>query len=503
MTNTMRLAIAAILLVALPVGAYEERLHEQLTRRSPPLPVGEAVLEAPDEQNLASFRLALWHRLASVADAKVREGFLRLAPTPESFTATRMKELLQLDPFATVHGVDAIEVEPLTELDVLARASRWPDDDRRNQNRFARDEDGSVRVGADGRPLPADPAVLHMGGVEGTPSQAHAHYELLPPELRTDDVAMLKENPARFSMPAEARTFGADFAALYSDLALLAATSSTSDHRWISLAFFGAAMHHVQDVCNQIHTLQVGGYDFFVTAQFEVWKEELLTLGGLLGPRTDLREVGVRIIANHHLLAEDLFADRLLRDPGALDDDGRNAWKSLHEDDTDFLQRLNELAKSNTPFERAAVMTLVEYSSREAPRIYELARKLVSPELSRWRGAEYEGDSGPIDRWLRARDNEERQATWSEFFQLQANGLRRFGTYARARQQLDGGDPEAAAERVARWIVDRESERLQRWETFDPATREPLGLNHTLLASLGLVLVGTVGFVTLRRRRRR
>ena len=62
-----------------------------------------------------------------------------LYPSPERLTSYELKQFLMLDPTATVHGFDDTRDKPMTRLEWLTQASRWPDDDERNRRRYLRD----------------------------------------------------------------------------------------------------------------------------------------------------------------------------------------------------------------------------------------------------------------------------------------------------------------------------------------------------------------------------
>src|SRR5205085_2293186 len=74
------------------------------------------------------------------------------------------------------------------------------------------------------------------------------------------DPEVLKKDPRRFAVPPTAHAYGREFAQLYTDLAGMA------ENEWLAATFAGAAFHHIEDVCNQIHTVQVGIYEFFESA---------------------------------------------------------------------------------------------------------------------------------------------------------------------------------------------------------------------------------------------
>lgn len=480
--------------------AYEERLHEELTRLAVPEP--GPTLEPPDEAELAAWRERLWDQLAAVPDPALQARFRAIAPTAAAFTPAVLKRLLMLDEKTAVAGLDRTLPGTTTRRALLVLASRLPDDDGRNRNRHWLDESGTPRRGATGEPLPIDPAVLEMGKSSGVSSQAHAHYQLLPESMRTDDTDVLQSDPRRFSLPRDAHTFGADFAAIYADLATLAAASGLPRAPWIATVLEGAGLHHVQDVCNQIHTVQVGLYDFFVDAQLSVWKEELRTLGGLLGPRVTLKQAGLRILANHHLFLEDLFARWAL--DGALPAARLDALKSsLGKADPALVAKL--AAATGASFERAAMEVVVEESSREAARVYGLARALAAADLSSWRGRDYaaDGPARPLEHLRQDAARTAEQPEWAEFVTLQTAGARRFAAFMAARAETPRGGPDEAAGRLLKLLLTRHDEASRRRAEFADAPPATLGLNKALLVGFaGLVVLAALALRSLVRRRR-
>jgi hypothetical protein len=206
---------------------------------------------------------------------------------------------------------------------VLAAASSQPDYDRRNRERVHRDAKGEVVRDRYGRPVPADPALLNMGSLGRLSSQAHAHYGL--PEIKlSDDPEVLKKQPEAFALslgwPGEpVRTFAHEQAQACYDLALLAMEMGGGGAEALAMIHLGAALHYVQDVSNPLHNVQVGHYDFFVEATLRSVLESLKTAGGLLVERRGFAGIGLSILTNHHLVAEEL-ANRILF-AGATGDD--------------------------------------------------------------------------------------------------------------------------------------------------------------------------------------
>src|SRR5262249_47423292 len=111
-------------------------------------------------------------------------------------------------------------------------------------------------------------------------------------------------------------TLAAEMAQAHLDLALLASLTAAPDSsaEGLSLTYLhtGQAFHYLQDVSNQIHTVQVGLYDFFVDA----FKARLLlsarTCGGYCGELRSLASIGIDFLTNHHTLSEALVRKRVL-----------------------------------------------------------------------------------------------------------------------------------------------------------------------------------------------
>jgi hypothetical protein len=206
-------------------------------------------------------------------------------------------------------------------------------------------------------------------------------------------------------------TFGADYAEMYSQLAVV--SSSLPGGARLGLTFAGAAAHHIQDVANQIHTVQVGVYDFFVDAKLESIKEELRTVGGLIRPRPTFVSIGIDIIANHHTLLEALFAKHLL----AAGDPVATLADKAPSDDT-FAASLEQLPAGCAPgFGRAVAEQLIDRSSYEGAPVYAAIRAVAVRSLSRV-GHHFEDGDDP-DAFIR------QGADLSHFYDLQVRGARR------------------------------------------------------------------------------
>jgi hypothetical protein len=417
----VRRLVLVLCAVSLPALGYNEAIHSLITSRAF---AGRDAwlaeeLKPPTQADLDAFRALVWRTAAQVPQTGLRSSFLSRWPSEAAFTAWEFKELWMLDPAATVHGFDLVDARPMKRGELLALASRWPDDDERNRNRYLRRADHQIVRAADGSPMPYDPATLDFGSLTGTTSQGHAHYGLVTGPL-SDDPEVLKKEPWRFAIPPTAHAYGAELAQLYTDLALLAASSNLPSREWLATCFAGAAFHHIEDVGNQIHTVQVGIYEFFRDAWFQSKLRDLRTLGGLLGERRSLRQIGVRLIANHHLFSEDLFAKRVEANAPEV----AGELRGLGTDDP----RLVTAVAPGDDFGRAITQALIDISSREGGEVYRLAYRLTTPTLRDGMGHEYDGAKGDDpDRYLGNRDPPTLQA----FYDLEGRGLRRAATALR------------------------------------------------------------------------
>jgi hypothetical protein len=494
-------ALAACALCTPPARAYNEKVHVLLTGRALGARVAWTVLEPPTPKDLAALRTLFFRTASQLPDKALRAWFLARFPTEESLDAWAFKELFLLDPAATVHGFDPTkdDAQSLPRGALLARASAWPDDDARNQHRYLRDARRQVVRGPGGQPLPDDPATLEMGSLTTLSSQAHAHYGLLPPPL-SDDPEVLKKDPRHFAVPADAHTFGADFVQLYTDLALLAADPALPAHGWLSATFAGAAFHHLEDLANQIHTVQVGIFEFFEAAWLQSKLRDLVTLGGLFGPRRTLQDLGLRLVSNHHLLSEDLFALRLAEAaegrPAAPE--ARAAASGIADDDEAFAAAAEAaIAQGHGAFGRAIARAMIEASSIEGPEVYRLAWQFSSPVLHDGSGHEYDDKADAPDDWL-AKDTPARAARLARFYSLEGRGLRRAGTALRlwqarfdaAAQDVSPAARAAAMRRTLAFLFAYDRARAERRAAFQPALPARERVDYRWAAGAVLVALG-------------
>ena len=424
------LLLAAALAVPASAWAYEERVHQLIGERALPATLPRD-LARPTMADVDELRAATWQAGASHPDPGVRARFLARYPSPGQFDGWAWKEMLGLTPEARVLGVDVLPEVAKDARSVAAFSSRAPDDDGRNVERFSHDRDRRVRRDAAGHPLPADPAQLDMGALTGLSSQAHAHYGL--PALQfSDSPEVLKTDPRRWAFPPTAKAFAPEFAQIHTDVAIAAAASGTPGGRALSWIWLGAAHHYVEDLANQIHTLQAV-YPFFVDAKLQTWKENALSLWGWLRPRPGFVEIGLGIIKNHHLFLEDLWGARAFdaaegrsAPPGAV-----AGLSALSVGNRELEAALDARAlQPSGPFARAIAEELVETSSREGADVYLAARDIANPRLSRSR---YVYQAGTADSELR-RDPD--PARLARFYDLETRGFGRAASAVRRHVAL-------------------------------------------------------------------
>jgi hypothetical protein len=482
-------AFALCALHAVRASAYDQKVHAFLSARAyrGAKTLGSAV------PNPAALRARIYR--AGAESAELKQRFLARYPTPDKLDAWAFKELLGLNPDKNIAGLD--DETPLPSATdgaaLYAQASRLPDDDERNRDRLRHDDARKVLPG----PLPDDPVTTEMGGITGLSSQAHAHYQL--PRLQfSDSPDVLKSDPRRFAVPPTVHTFGADYAELYTELAALAMKlpGSGGDGDRLAVTLAGAAAHHVEDVANQIHAVQVGVYDFFVDAKLQSIKEDLLSVGGLLRARPAFVSIGIDIISNHHTLAEALYEKHLLAagDPVAK-------LSAEAKPDGEFESTMASVPAGCTPgFARTIVYALADRSSYEGPKVYSEIRAAAQPRYSR-AGVHFEDGQDP-DGALRA------GADLSRFWDLEARGARRSDQALAAWWQrfstcvqLDAAGEQRLAEALLRDRLDARDARDARIRSWQPKPSEKASINWFVPGGYALVLAG-LAFVVQRRRRR-
>jgi hypothetical protein len=520
MVRRSRVFAAALAVVGLLVGVglpraegYEERIHSLLEERALPGEVVAATYAPATLEDADALRRAVWRAGAQHPDASVRQAFLRRYPAEESFDRWAWKELLGFAPEADVYGIDRLPPMPAEHGTVgalMAAGAAHPDLDRRNQERFAHDAARHVRLDPWGAPLPFDPAQLDMGPLRGTPSQAYAHYGL-PKGERSDSTDVLKKEPWRWAYPPTARAFAPDYAQELTDLALCAATSGTSGGPALGWLYLAQAHHYVADVANQIHTLQAI-YGFFVDAKIESYKQELWSLGGVLRSRPDFVTIGIGIIKNHHLLAENLWAKRVFEAIGGAQLPAVSAGIDRITTGDDALAAALAARKlgPDGSFGQAITEEVIEASCREGGAVYEVIRDLAISDLSRV-GGDYDMGKDP-DRYLRAGVDAEKLG---RFYALEAAGFARAGLALRThvalyRAALASGARETvfarSAERLVATRMAARTEAEARAAAYQPKPPAHETINWVVpsgaLVGLALFVGGAAWYVARVRRRR-
>jgi hypothetical protein len=453
-------AFFATLLCSLPALAYNEAIHGFITSRAISGAAGfSATLQPPTQADLDAFRKLF----AAKAGVDLEDSY-------------DFKQFLMLNPTAVVHGFDLTrdDAAPMTRGELLAKASRWPDDDLRNQHRYFLDSHRQVVKAANGAPMPYDPATLDFGGLTGVTSQGHAHYGLVNEPL-SDDPEVLKKEPWRFAIPPTAHAVGPEFVRIYTELAQLALQSDIPSREWLAATFAGAAMHHLEDLCNQIHTVQVGIYEFFQAAFLQSKLRDVKTLGGLFGRRYSLKQVGLRLVANHHLLSEDWFAKRVKEGAGIPD---------LSRDDPDI--RIDELPYS-----------IIARSSREGAEAYKLAWTYSAPSMRDGIYGHAYSDNDDPDRWVAS--TPEAEAAKKAALALSWKGIARAATAVRLEWRKVHSEAAPDLKSEAAFLTGYHAKAAQRRAAYVPTEDVPPGIAWgypaaalIALAALALLIVGRV-----------
>lgn len=524
------LLLAGALFAPTKASGYAIPIHIELARRA----LAKSGLDTPaariDMKTALSIRDAI--DAYGRTEPSVKDAWLKRYPTPDAFDNFALKQLLLLSPKEPVFGLDRADTrlaQGKTLLEVAAAATGHPDEDWRNRERLAYDDKRIPIKDKFGQPAPADPSLLNMGKLGALSSQAHAHYGL--PQLSfSDDPSVLQTEPRRFAKAAgwEAGpivTLASEMAQIHLDLALLAALSDGPTSRELSYYYSGAGFHYLEDVGNQIHTMQVGVFDFFKHAFVERLKLGLLTGGGYLGKMRSLASIGIDMITSHHVLAEE-FTGKRFREAvaGTGSDQAKHLLTVPAEEDPEFSKRLDEaLAKLGPNPERgefamAITRTLIDVSSFEGDKVYRATMAIADPALLTRHKLFLEEDDP--DKFLRPASpqlDRDLQTFWS----LQERAFRRVGTALRRWVALqekavaDAATPEAR-QALRKAVLDRlvkrqlhmleEADgRLARY-LQDPPRNVSAPERDPKLLAVDLVLVGLVlglpAYLFIRRRRR-
>lgn len=442
-------AVALAVTIAAPrrASSYAMTIHEELTARAL---AGDAWLlrggavRAASQRELDRFRAWFWSQASRVPDLALRGRFLQRYPNPAAFTALAFRELLGFngasDRGHRIFGIDRSEAPgTFATRALLARASAMPDVDGRNRDRLVYDPaTKKPRLDSRGNAIPFDPATLNMGRRTGLSSQAHAHYGLPAYDDFTDDPAVLKERPDHFRIASgwpdgPVLTLAAEMAQLHTDLAVLAALWGGRGSGYLKVAYAGQALHYLGDVGNQIHTVQVGSYDFFVDAKIQYWWRAFITSGGYLGQLRSFPSIGIGILRNHHVLIEQLTAARFAE---AVAGDGDSVFSEVLAAPSDATfdatleQRLAALS-DRSRFATALTSALIDIGAKEGPEAYAHARAIACGRL-RVYGFRVPDDTEPRpmapDSLVCHADDDEGRRHLGELLALQVRAFKRVGS---------------------------------------------------------------------------
>lgn len=373
----------------------------------------------------------------------LRDAWVKRYPKPADFDDWAFKYFLLLEPGSKVVGIDRLDdrITATSKLyDLVALGTRHPDEDWRNRERIAYTPQRQPQKDASGALAPADPALLNMGKLGSLSSQAHAHYGLAQVEF-SGDPDVLKSDPRRFARKAGYErapilTLAAEMSQEHLDLALLAALTDSPSARELSWLYTGAGFHYLEDVGNQIHTVQVGLYDFFQDAFFERMKMGLLTGGGYVKPMRSLASIGIEILSSHHVLSEHITRKRLLAAvAGDTDPDGVRLMQAITVDDPAFSAALDSAlagiggSPEKGEFGMAITRAMIEASSHEGDAVYRATRSIADPRL-RTRHVIYDENRDDPDSALVPRSSEN-ESSYRDFYSLQERAFHRVGTALR------------------------------------------------------------------------
>lgn len=456
------LLTALALIVPRWAEAYAVRIHELFPLRC--LPPSEALdrtrLSPVSSNDLDAFRGWLDSQFRNHPDPGVRQRYVTRWPTAASFDRRAFKRLMSWNLQKEVNGVDQAQGLPCTARQAISVGSGQSDTDWRNRERVALDAQGQPLRLPDGREVPADPLILNMGRVRGLSSQANAHYGLADVPLSAEP-EVLKTDPRRFAMahswPAgPVRTFAREMCQLHFDLAVLARAWGTPAGLSLSHLFLGQGYHYLQDVGNQVHTVQVGYYDFFVKAKLLTWARALVTGGGYFGDLAPFEKVGVELLTTHHVVSENLNAKRIdevlangLPPAGPI----REAMEGLTQDDPALAASIDEalgdpvpgtasarpehaaaptLRQSEGRAKMAALVTdrLIEASSHEGADVYRHMAGALHGRMSRY-GVVIDSEEGDPDKLLADTSDPAVKAHLEALYGLHAKAYRRVGTAMR------------------------------------------------------------------------
>ncbi len=434
--------------------AFGGEVHEWLAgaafAKSPEIELNRR-LPAAEKENLAEFRRWLYEAGSNHTEPEVRALFRSRFPRLEHFDSWAFKEWLMLDPSAEVWGIDRAPRGRLSVREAWSSGSRHPDEDRRNRNRYLRDKHRRVRVDpTSGEPLPYDPDILLMGGAAGRSSQSHAHCQLVRVR-KTNDPEVLRVKPWLFALPPDLRTYAADLAQHYTDLASLAEFWGGPGHDWLVHELQGNAWHHIADAGYQLHVVQVGSHEVYRDARRRVMLGKIKAFFLLADAPPTAYEHGRSTVANLREFGAEMLDARLfgreevatqiqavLAAPMRGDPQLPRDLALVLKQELPGLPRAQEAAPHmpawRKPFARAITHALASRSARESAA---LSRSLIELGSERLRGVgfSYDPELHDPDEFVdekRASD----ELALAAFYELEGKAFRRIGEAIRHHRAL-------------------------------------------------------------------
>lgn len=450
--------------------------------------------------------------------------------SPLAFRAPEIRGFLGLstEPTPAVLGLDKYDREVIYDgVELAALAATLPDVDQRNMRRYARDAEGERLRLPDGRYIPVDPMILNMGGLDDLSSQAHAHYQLAA-DHPSDSAEVLQKEPWNFVVaagwPGPVETYAADMAQIHLDLAILARSWGGQNHpstgEFLTISWWGAGLHYVQDAAGPLHNVQVGSYALFKLAKLQYWKQALLTLGGYAAALPSFVQIGLGFLHNHHLFAEQWLADQvaLLETGKPADLALQQVWDNPAAEDPELMAALRGKIEpfikgfgEEQPWQEGVggatilVRALAELGRKDGQAMYDAAIKASSPRL-REVGFRLGDDEGLKPDYRGDPTDPEVMAAERELAALHAKSMRRMAHATRIYAQLLKGDARSSLLRLRRYCLNRleaEDKRRAAFVANPPAqalaeVREPL---FAVAPVAGLAGLSVLVLVWRRRRR--
>ncbi len=481
----MLLAASVAAFSPCPVQAYSVGIHYRIpTALAHDEANGvERTAAMPNDGALERFRLQVYELFAATADPELRSRFLEAYPSAARFDAAAFKEFFGMAATHPALGFDESAAvaahasnwegersrvkagDERTLVEWVRLGSIYPDLDYRNRGRWWRDGDRFARLST-GERIPADPVILNMGRVEELSGQAHAHYGLNN-NPKSDDPAVLKERPADFAVPVgfdgPVLTFAPERAQAYGDLAVLA---RHFDQPALAAIYAGNAYHYLADVANQIHTVQVGTYDFFVDATIEGFKQKVVCLWGWRCEAADRKQIGIDMIGNHHTWSEEYFRIAIERaEAGTPLHTVLATVEPLWRPDARLATEWSKLLHGDALLQALADAIIVK-GNEEAPRIYELTREITVDDM-RKAGYKVAFDEKGDAVTLRHLDPRAAADLVGEFLGLESRGLVRASTamhlwWNTHLAPASAPDWRAAADRLLRMQLDERDQAGRR-----------------------------------------